>query len=276
MTAWFAATQPGPIPQSRFREISDAILALAQPVRPRPHHMLLEGLAVLAKEGLAAAAPTLRRGAKAIPDMSDEEVLRWGIAGTEATAAMWDQEGLLAVSSRLVKLLREAGALAELPLNLYSLGVATTWIGDFAGAAAIAAETDSIAAATGSHFPPFTLLRLQSLQGRERECSALVAGVIRQTAASGEATSATPAHWAAAVMYNGLARYQEAKVAALQAMMNTLDPSVTTFALPELIESAARSGDHQLAATRWTDWRRRHSPRGTSSRLASRPAAAHS
>jgi len=75
----------------------------------------------------------------------------------------------------------------------------------------------------------------------------LVAGVIRQTAASGETTSATPAHWAAAVIYNGLARYEEAKVAALQATMNTLDPSVTTFALPELIEAAARAGDHQLA-----------------------------
>jgi DNA-binding CsgD family transcriptional regulator len=247
MTAWFAATQPGPIPQSRFREISDAILALPQPVTLRPHHILLDGLAVLAKDGLAAAAPTLQRAANVIPQMSDEEVLRWGIAATEATAAMWDQEGLLAISARLVKVVRQAGALAELPLHLYSLGVATTWTGDFAGAAAIAAETDSIAAATGSHFPPFTLLRLRSLQGREAETSALIAGVIRQTAASGEPTSATPAHWAAAVMYNGLARYEEAKTAALQATMNTLDPSVTTFALPELIEAAARAGDHQLA-----------------------------
>ena len=67
MTAWFAATQPGPIPQSRFREISDAILALPQPVTLRPHHILLDGLAVLAKEGLAAAAPTLQRAAKRHP-----------------------------------------------------------------------------------------------------------------------------------------------------------------------------------------------------------------
>ena len=71
MTAWFAATQPGPIPQSRFREISDAILALPQPVTLRPHHILLDGLAVLAKEGLAAAAPTLQRAANVIPHMSD-------------------------------------------------------------------------------------------------------------------------------------------------------------------------------------------------------------
>jgi hypothetical protein len=66
--------------------------------------------------------------------MPDEEVLRWGIAATAATAAMWDQDGNLAISSRLVRLVRAAGALAELPLNLYSLGIATTWFGDFAGA----------------------------------------------------------------------------------------------------------------------------------------------
>jgi DNA-binding CsgD family transcriptional regulator len=160
---------------------------------------------------------------------------------------MWDQEGLLAISSRLVKLFREAGALAELPLHLYSLGVATTWIGDFAGAAAIAAETDSIAAATGSHFPPFTLLRLWSLQGRESESSALIAKVIHQTGASGEPASAIPAHWAAAVLYNGLARYEEAASAALQAGSNPLDPWTTTWVLPELIEAAARQGNAELA-----------------------------
>ena len=67
-----------------------------------------------------------------------------GLAGHEATAAMWDHEGLLAISARLVKLVREAGALAELPLHLYSLGVANTWTGDFAGAAAIAEEQPAL------------------------------------------------------------------------------------------------------------------------------------
>jgi DNA-binding CsgD family transcriptional regulator len=248
MTAWFAASQAGPTRKSDMQEICRAILALPQPVGPpRPHHMLLDGLALLATDGFAAAAPTLQRAAGFLPDMSDEEVLGWGIAATAATAAMWDQEGLLAISSRLVRLVREAGALAELPLHLYSLGVATTWIGDFAGAAAIAAETESIAAATGSHFPPFTLLRLRSLQGRESESSALIAEVIRQTARSGEQTSAIPAHWAAAVLYNGLARYDDAASAAVQAGSNPLDPWTTTWVLPELVEAAAREGDAELA-----------------------------
>jgi DNA-binding CsgD family transcriptional regulator len=248
MTAWFAASQAGPTPKSDIREICRAILAVPQPVGPpRPHHMLLDGLALLATDGFAAAAPILQRAAELLPEMSDEEVLGWGIAASAATAAMWDQEGLLAISTRLVRLVREAGALAELPLHLYSLGVATTWIGDFPGGAAIAAETDSIAAATGSHFPPFTLLRLRSLQGRESESSALIAEVIRQTAASGEQASAIPAHWAAAVLYNGLARYKEAASAAVKAGSNHLDPWTTTWVLPELVEAAARTGDAQLA-----------------------------
>jgi DNA-binding NarL/FixJ family response regulator len=209
--------------------------------------MLLDGLAVLSTEGLAAAAPTLQRAAKALPDMPDEDLLGWGIAATAATAAMWDQEGNLAVSSRLVRLVREVGALAELPLNLYALGVATTWIGDLAGGAALAAETESVAAATGSHFPPFTLLRLRSLQGREAESSALIAGVIRQTAASGEWTSALPAYWAASVLYNGLAHYEEAAAAAGQATSNPLDPWIPGWALPELVEAAAREQNAERA-----------------------------
>jgi ATP/maltotriose-dependent transcriptional regulator MalT len=179
--------------------------------------------------------------------MADEDVLRWGIAATAATGAMWDLAGLWAISSRLVTLVRQTGALAELPLNLYSLGVATTWIGDLPGTAALAAETDSVAAATGTHFPPFTLLRLRSLQGREAEAAALIAAVLRQTTASGERTSANPAHWAAAVLYNGLARYDEAIPAARQATSNPLDPWIARWALPELIEAAARQGNAVLA-----------------------------
>jgi DNA-binding CsgD family transcriptional regulator len=248
MTAWFAAVQAGPSGEDDIRVICRAIRGLPQPGGPpSAHHMLLDGLAVLSTEGFATAAPTLKRAAKALPDMPDEDVLRWGMAATAATAAMWDQESNLAIASRLVKLVREAGALAELPLNLYSLGVATTWIGDFAGAAVLAAETDSVTAATGSHFPPFTLLRLRSLQGREAESSALIAEVIRQTATSGEWTSAIPAHWAASVLYNGLARYGEAIAAAGQATSNPLDPWIPRWVLAELVEAAARAENSELA-----------------------------
>jgi hypothetical protein len=59
-----------------------------------------------------------------------------------------------AISARQVQLARDAGAIALLPLYLAQLGIATTWMGDFAGSASIVAETDSVAAATGSRMAP--------------------------------------------------------------------------------------------------------------------------
>ena len=55
------------------------------------------------------------------------------------------------------------------------------------------------------------------------------------------------AHWAAAVLYNGLARYAEAVSAARQATSDSLNPWMSMWALPELVEAAARRGQPQLA-----------------------------
>jgi ATP/maltotriose-dependent transcriptional regulator MalT len=53
------------------------------------------------------------------------------------------------------------------------------------------------------------------------------------------------AHWAATVLYNGLARYEEAVASAQQATSGT--HFTTAWVLPELIEAAARHGDTELA-----------------------------
>jgi ATP/maltotriose-dependent transcriptional regulator MalT len=133
-------------------------------------------------------------------------------------------------------------ALLELPLHLSALGLASAWMGDFAGAASNIAEADSVAAATGSHFAPYTLLRLRALQGREAEASA----AIEHAAAAGPGV-ALYAQWAAAVLHNGLARYQEAAWAARQATSNTFEYWVSVWALPELVEAAMHVGDAEPA-----------------------------
>ena len=51
----------------------------------------------------------------------------------------------------------------------------------------------------------------------------------------------------AAVLYNRLGRYDDAAAAARRATSDTFEPWVSTWALPELVEAAARSGDTQLA-----------------------------
>jgi ATP/maltotriose-dependent transcriptional regulator MalT len=127
------------------------------------------------------------------------------------------------------------------------LGIERPWVGDFAGAASIIAETDSVAAAIGSPVAPYTLLRLRALQGREAVASALIANTIEQAAAEGQGNAVDWAHWAAAVLYNGLGRYEEAVSAARQATSGTVYPWPSMWALPELVEAAARAGDTELA-----------------------------
>src|SRR6202035_3234625 len=63
----------------------------------------------------------------------------------------------------------------------------------------------------------------------------------------GQGMTATRAYWAAAVLYNGLARYEEAAAAAWEATHDALNHWIPTWVLPELIEAAARTGDAGLA-----------------------------
>jgi hypothetical protein len=48
--------------------------------------------------------------------MTADDVLRWGWMATAASAAVWDFEGMRAITARTVQLLRDAGALAQLPV----------------------------------------------------------------------------------------------------------------------------------------------------------------
>jgi DNA-binding CsgD family transcriptional regulator len=220
---------------------------------PRPLELLLDGLALLATDGHVAAVPSLQRAADALTHIPVDDVLRWGWMATEASCLVWDVEGMREISARQVQLVREAGALAQLPLHLWQLGVATASLGDFPSATLLVAESDRVAAATGSEIAPYAALRLAALRGREAECSRLIAAAVEHAKAREHGTAEVDAHWAAAVLYNGLGRYEEAKSAARQATTTALGPSLTVrsglWALPELVEAAARAGDDQLAGS---------------------------
>src|SRR5262245_523688 len=103
-------------------------------------------------------------------DLSMDEVARWAWLAPAASCAVWDDDLTTRVlTTRIVQLIRDAGAVGQLPNALAVLGTVTAWSGDFAGTASLIAETDSIAMATGSPFGPFVALRLAALQGREAD-----------------------------------------------------------------------------------------------------------
>ena len=249
LDAWAAATFAGQFaPPGVLMEICRAIRAL--PPRsgaPRALDLLLDGQALLTTDGRAAATPVLQRAAKAVVEASDEYLLKWGwLSG--ASSMIWDVEGQWAVIARNVRVFREAGALADLPHRLDAMGQQVAWTGDFAGAAALIQESASVAAVTGSSsWAPAAELRLRALQGRETDCSVLISNVIERATAAGLGLAVSQARWAAAVLYNGLARYEEALSAARLATSNTFEPFISMWALPELIEGAVRLGQIDVA-----------------------------
>ena len=166
---------------------------------------------------------------------------------TAASTVVWDFDGLHAISARQVQLVRDAGALAQLPIYLTQLGIVEPVDGRLRGCRR--AHRGDRKRGGGDREPhrALHLAEAPGLQGREAEASAAIASAIEQAAAEGQGMAAAWAHWAAAVLYNGLARYEEAASAARQATSNTLNPWMSMWALPELVEAAARTGDAELA-----------------------------
>jgi DNA-binding CsgD family transcriptional regulator len=250
LSAWAAAAFGARDGAGDLPEVCRAARALPQATHaPRALDLLLDGLTLLITEGRRAAAPTLRQAASVFGSerVSAEEGLRWGWLATAASFAMWDNDGARAICARQIQLARDTGALEGLPLYLVALGVATAWSGDLPGAASLIAEFDEVIAATGARIPPFAALLLASLRGREVEAATLIDATLKQSAAAGHGAAVTEAHWVAALLENGLGRHQRALTAAKQATSDPLDLYPAMWALPELVEAAARCGDVEIA-----------------------------
>ena len=223
-----------------------AAAARALPSAPQPHapDLLLDGLAVLATEGYAAGVPVLGRALTAFrnEELSTEQGLRWLPLACRVSHEVWDDESCYLLSARLVKLAREAGALAVLPVAL-RLGAGIQLLaGEFAAAASVVAEAEAVARATGSPVGPYGRLMLAAWRGQDAETRQLIAATTRQMTARGEGHWLTAAHWATAVLGNGLCRYDEALAAAEQGSEYPDEPGLAAWPTVELIEAAARTG----------------------------------
>jgi DNA-binding CsgD family transcriptional regulator len=250
LTAWGATIAGGHLGggKSGLLEICRAIRSLPAPTAPpHPLDLLLEGFALLTTDGRAAATPVLLRAAHAIAGMPVEDVLRWGTLGSGPSAATWDADGFSAIVERQARIVRDAGALAELPTHLSAQAADKVWTGDFASATLLLAESDSVAAVTGSSIQRYAELWLRAFQGQEAEVSELIERTQRQAEASGGGELVMNADLAAAVLYNGLARHDEAVSAARRVVTNAIGPWNSVLVLPELVEAASRAGDAELA-----------------------------
>ena len=251
LEAWSAALFAGRLAAPvGLREISHEARAAPKPDGPpRPSDLLLDGLALAFTDGRAAAAPIVGEAARALTadGNSIEEVLRWGWLAGGAAVIAWDFDTCLAVANRGVECAREVCALTALLPNVNVFTQALALSGEFGSAAMRVAEADAVLEATGAQVAPYGALVLAGLRGHEAEATPLIEATIKEATAGGQGTAVQYAHWANAVMLNGLGRYREALAAASAAAEDTPELFISVWAAIELIEAAVRSEERGLA-----------------------------
>lgn len=234
--------------------------AAARQAPPGPHpvravDLLLDGVAIVATDGHSAGLTTLRAALDLIhaeAKRGDSDVMRWfwqafPIVQESAAHELWDDEVWHHLATYAVRLARDAGALAVLPLALvYRAGVHIQ-AGEFAAATALIDEADAITTATGYAPVKYHSVLLAALRGAEPDALRLIGAALDNGVARGEGRVVGLTNFATAVLYNGLGRYDEAFTAARQACEDD-DLGLFGWCLIELIEAGARSGERQAAA----------------------------
>jgi DNA-binding CsgD family transcriptional regulator len=252
LDAWGAALFAGRLAtHGDLVEVSEAVQAAPQPADgPRASDLLLDALASVVVDGRTAAVPALKRAAEAFAtgDGALEENFRWGWLTTIPSNILWDDETWHTINARQLRRSREVGALSRLPIDLTAFAVLAAWWGDFPAATAAIAEGTEITAATGSAMAPYSAMLLAVLRGREAEATTLVRSAIERAAAGREGTGVQFANWAAALLFNGVARYDDALTAAQNAVEGELDLFLSSWALPELIEASVKCRKPEVGA----------------------------
>ena len=233
------------------REIA-AAAARAAPLAPsqRACDLLLDAYSALFTEGLPSAAQTLRQAVSAFrgDDISREEGLRWRWLAGFAAVLLWDYESWEELSRRQVQLARDAGALRLLPIALTTRYAVHLLAGELDGTAALVEEVRAVITATGNPIVPTGAAMLSAFRGREAEARELIAATTSDAMRRGQGLGLSATRLATAVLYNGLGRYPEALAAAQQAADDPVEPMFSTWALIELIEASARTGEAKRAA----------------------------
>jgi DNA-binding CsgD family transcriptional regulator len=240
--ACFTALTAGPLP----REVAEAIFAATKAAEPTREVLLLAGLARRTAEGYAAGAPVLLEALAAFQtgEVSAEQGLGWLPLACRMASDTWDFEGWSVLSARLVDLARGAGALTVLGSALLHRLPNRVRAGDLAGADSLAAEVVAVGEAVGSGFwAHYGALFLEPWRGREsatRRAIEAITQAARHVAGHGRLLADT--QWAAAVLCNGLGRYEEAAAAAKRGCENPEEFGLATDSTVEFIEASARLG----------------------------------
>jgi len=162
------------------------------------------------------------------------------------------------LSRRIEESFRHTGALGSLAVGLAMLAAAAAQAGDFARATALITEEEALAAVTGALALPYPRLHLESVRGRAA-AEPFLSRTLREAVERDDGQATAAAHWALAVLHNGLADYPAALEHA-RAAARRAEPAITGLALIELVEAAVRCGEPAEAAEALAALTRRTGP----------------
>jgi DNA-binding CsgD family transcriptional regulator len=250
LEALTAAIFAGPLagPGASSSEVAQAAKAAPPARKPRGLDQLLDGLVALLTDTYAAAVPILRKTQRAFgAGMSEREQLRWMWGGTVSAMLLWDDERWERLADRHLQLVRETGALGDLEIALGHRGQMHVFAGELASAASLHDAIEEATRLTGSPLAPYHGLGVVAMRGREAEAIRFIDTARAEVIERGEGAGLEFMDWAEAVLYNGLGRYAEA-LAASRRVLDHAELVPANWAMPELVEAAARAGAHELAA----------------------------
>ncbi|WP_027931862.1 helix-turn-helix transcriptional regulator [Amycolatopsis thermoflava] len=246
-----AALIAGSLGQGRgLLEAADSALAApAPPTPPGLVDLLLDGLVTRYTHGYEASVPGLRHALEALRD--DHHAVsasrRWLWLACRIGTMLWDDEVVHVLTSRRVRLAREAGALAMLSTAINFQASVLVLAGELTGAAELVAESAAITEATGAAPLPHAELMLAAWRGRRAEAVELCAAAVQEATGRGDGMVVTLAQYALSVLNNGLGDYRAA-IAAAAGPCESDELVHSSLTLPELVEASVRAREPARAA----------------------------
>ena len=231
------------------REIGAAVLAADWQSSTHACDLLLDGLALLTREGYADGTPALKIALRAFRDerLSEEDELRWLWLASRIARALADDQPWDELTARHLELARRDGAFSVLPIALRDRMEVELFAGRIGVATSLAAEADAIVEATGSHLGLRTSIMLANWRGRDAEALALIEARQQEARRRGEGLRVAANEWGSTQRYNGLGRYEDALSAAERAAEDPRGLGQPMWVLAERIEAAVRSGQAERA-----------------------------
>jgi DNA-binding CsgD family transcriptional regulator len=210
-------------------------------------NLLLTGFTERFTTGSAAAADSWRRAVQAYLEGDGDSLEQWQSMVWDVSGELLDFESQVAVSRKWLRVTRERGALATLPIALTCMA----WVELIAGrtdtADALITEGEEIAAATKlAHTQGIGRVAVLAWRGRERECRAVARAVAEDAHLRRQGFGVTLVELFLTDLELALGRYDAARVRALQVFED--DPlNLGTATLGDVVEATVRAGDRRSA-----------------------------